>query len=170
MATCHLSTAANGNLTTSYIVPGRYTLEKTLFELSRTTDLSTHFDSAVHTQAAIKAGIQGHRPLHITGTCDESELPEDLYFRGAWELVRGKVRVNMPRARSIHMDRIRVARNAALVELDVKFLRAVESHDIIAQEELRILKIELRDIPQTFDLGNDLDTPERLKSRWPDNL
>jgi hypothetical protein len=170
MGTCHLSTGANGNLTTSFIVPGLYNLERTLFELSRTTDKGTHFDSGVHTQAAIKAGIQGHRPLHVTGTCDESELPKDLYFRDAWELVGGKVLVNMPRARSIHLDRIREARDAALLGLDVKFLRAVESHDTVAQDELRTLRIELRDIPETFDLGNDRDTPERLKSRWPDNL
>ena len=60
-------------------------LAKMLFELSRTTDLTTHFDPAVHTREAIAAGISGHRALALTGECEDTDLPSDRYFRNAWE-------------------------------------------------------------------------------------
>ena len=60
-------------------------LTKTLFELSRTSDLTTHFDPAVHTREAIAAGITGHRALALTGECEDTDLPSDRYFRNAWE-------------------------------------------------------------------------------------
>jgi len=60
-------------------------LAKTLFELSRTTDMTTHFDPQVHTMEAIAAGIDGHRPLALEGECEDTDLPSDRYFRNAWE-------------------------------------------------------------------------------------
>ena len=60
-------------------------LTKVLFELSRTTDMTTHFDPAVHTRDAIAAGISGHRAMALTGECEDTDLPSDRYFRNAWE-------------------------------------------------------------------------------------
>jgi len=60
-------------------------LTKALFELSRTTDMTTHFDPAVHTREAIDAGISGHRALALTAECEDTDLPSDRYFRNAWE-------------------------------------------------------------------------------------
>ena len=60
-------------------------LTKTLFELSRTTDKTSHFDPAVHTRDVIAAGLSGHRALALTGECEDSDLPTDRYFRDAWE-------------------------------------------------------------------------------------
>jgi hypothetical protein len=60
-------------------------LTKILFELSRTTDMTTHFDPAVHTRDAIAAGISGHRAMALTAECEDSDLPSDRYFRNAWE-------------------------------------------------------------------------------------
>jgi len=60
-------------------------LSKVLFELSRTTDATTHFDPAVHTREGIASGLSGHRPLALAGECEETDLPTDLYFRDAWE-------------------------------------------------------------------------------------
>lgn len=62
-------------------------LTKTLFELSRTTDMTTTFDLAVHTREAIAAGIAGHRPLSVIAEIEESDLPTDRTFRDAWEWV-----------------------------------------------------------------------------------
>ena len=59
-------------------------LTKTLFEISRTTDMTTHFDPAVHTREAIAAGLPGHRALALSGECEDTDLP-DRYFRNAWE-------------------------------------------------------------------------------------
>ena len=60
-------------------------LTKTLFELSRTADMTTHFDPAVHTREAIAAGLSGHRALALLGECEDTDLPSDRYFRDAWE-------------------------------------------------------------------------------------
>ena len=60
-------------------------LTKTLFELSRTSDMTTHFDPAVHTREAIAAGLAGHRALALTAECEDTDLPSDRYFRNAWE-------------------------------------------------------------------------------------
>ena len=60
-------------------------LTKVLFELSRTTDMTTHFDPAVHTRDAIAAGISGHRAMALTAECEDTALPSDRYFRNAWE-------------------------------------------------------------------------------------
>ena len=59
-------------------------LANMLFELSRTTDMATHFDPAVHTLDVIAAGIDGHRPLALLGECEHTDLPS-RYFRNAWE-------------------------------------------------------------------------------------
>ena len=62
-----------------------FKLTKILFELSRTTDMTTHFDPAVHTRDAIAAGISGHRAMALTAECEDTDLPSDRYFRNAWE-------------------------------------------------------------------------------------
>jgi len=65
--------------------PDDTAIAKTLFELSRTTDMTTPFDAGVHTIAAIAAGISGHRALALTAECEDTDLPTDRYFRNAWE-------------------------------------------------------------------------------------
>ena len=62
-----------------------YALNKMLFELSRTTDLESHFDPEVHTLERIASNlIDGHRPVRLLGDCLQSELPDET-FRNAWE-------------------------------------------------------------------------------------
>ena len=88
MARRYLTLAADGRLSITEIsgddADGNK-LTKTLFELSRTTDMTTHFDPAVHTRDAIAAGISGHRALALTAECEDTDLPSDRYFRNAWE-------------------------------------------------------------------------------------
>ena len=80
------------------------------------------------------------------------------------------INVNMTKARTIHMDAIRVVRNAELVKEDVTFMRAVEAGDTSAQATIATKKQTLRDIPATFDITTDVDTPEKLKAKWPSEL
>ena len=74
------------------------------------------------------------------------------------------VNVIMTKARAIHMDAIRVVRNAELVKEDVTFMRAVEDGDTDAQATIKTKKQTLRDMPATFDITTDVDTPEKLKA------
>ena len=88
MAKRYLTVTADGDLAITEIAgedPDGAKLAKTLFELSRTTDLTTHFDADVHTLEAIAAGISGHRALALTAECEDTDLPADRYFRNAWE-------------------------------------------------------------------------------------
>ena len=90
---------------------------------------------------------------------------------GAWEMdTDGTPKVNMEKARVVHMDKIRVVRNAELVKKDIPSLRAIEAGDTDEQATIATEKQVLRDIPQTFDITTDVDTPEKLKAKWPAEL
>jgi hypothetical protein len=84
----YLTLAADGGLSITEISGGDADgskLTKTLFEISRTSDMTTHFDPSIHTRDVIAAGISGHRALALTAECEDTDLPTDRYFRNAWE-------------------------------------------------------------------------------------
>ena len=91
---------------------------------------------------------------------DEAAIPVDRTFRNAWTKcpING-VKIDMDKARVIHMDRIRAARDERLTELDKR--KYGSDHDDERQR--------LRDIPQTFNLSK-ANTPEELKALWPTEL
>ena len=80
------------------------------------------------------------------------------------------INVNMDKARAIHLEKIRRVRNEELVKEDVTFIRAVEAEDTDAQATIKTKKQTLRDLPATFDITTDVDTPEKLKAKWPTEL
>ena len=108
---------------------------------------------------------------------DEADLPggevsvenDYNYFFDAWEWRGNGCEVNMPKARLIHMGRIRLQRDAALAALDVPFMRAVEAGDTDEQQRIAAEKQALRDIPQTLDLDG-CATPGALGAVWPEEL
>lgn len=75
----------------------------------------------------------------------------------------------MNRARELHRTRIRQARDIALYNLDVPWMKAQESGDLDEQNRIKTEKERLRDLPSTFDLAV-FTTPESLKQAWPDGL
>ena len=134
-------------------------------------------------------GIPANHPYHLVEDADQrTKLAEccgnefryagkpDAKGRqdgkdGAWEMdTDGTPKVNMPKARGVHMDKIRVVRNAELVKKDVPFMRAVEAGDTDAQATIGTEKQVLRDIPATFNITTGVTTPAQLKGRWPDEL
>ena len=80
------------------------------------------------------------------------------------------VNIDMTKARAIHLTEIRRVRNEELAKEDVTFMRAVEDGDTDAQATIKTKKQTLRDIPATFDITTDVDTPEKLKAKWPTEL
>jgi hypothetical protein len=96
-------------------------------------------------------------------------VPDDRAFRDAWELDQASVAVNMPKARAIHMDRIRRARDTELQALDVETMKAVGKGDDTERDRVETEKQKLRDIPRDFDLEG-YETPEALKQAWPAEL
>ena len=90
---------------------------------------------------------------------------------GAWEMdTDGTPKVNMEKARAVHMDSIREVRNAELAKEDINMLKAIESDDTSEQNTVKTKKQTLRDLPATFDITTDVDTPEKLKAKWPAEL
>lgn len=125
-------------------------------------------------------------PLAVScvGNCKFEDINLDRYFRGAWratDIDPRAITIDMESAQQIHMGRkneegrvidplsIRAYRDRALVELDVPFMRALESRDTVEQGRIAVLKRTLMDLPATFDLTR-YDTPEDLKSAWPPEL
>ena len=145
-------------------------------EVGLPLDIATNWVNAIH-----KGGLTETAAIALLAAKDnppdcvecyvkeESTLPVDRNFRAAWEAPTGTVKVNMPKARNIHMDRIRVARNTALAVLDIPFMKAVEAGDTAAQAAVTAQKQTLRDIPQDFSL-DAFDTPENLKAAVPPEL
>ena len=80
------------------------------------------------------------------------------------------INVNMTKARAIHLEEIRRVRNEELAKEDITFMRAVEDGDTDAQATIKAKKQTLRDLPATFDITTDVDTPEKLKAKWPSEL
>ena len=96
-------------------------------------------------------------------------MPSDRIFRNAWKMNSGNVDVDMPKARVIHMEKIRGARDKKLTELDVPYMKALESDDNAKKNTIAAEKQALRDLPETFDLSA-CNTPEELVDAWPDDL
>lgn len=108
------------------------------------------------TENAIRRCVPPGTPYRIVPV---SEIPTDRYFRDAWE-DDGKIKVNMRKAREIHLEKIRKERDKELARLDIEQLKGM---DVSAE------KTRLRDLPSTFDLSK-AQTPEELKALWPDGL
>lgn len=84
----------------------------------------------------------------------DDDVPQDRTFRDAWT---PDLTVDMPKARDIHMDRIRLVRDEEMKKLDIEQLKG---RDVTAEKQ------KLRDIPQTFDLTK-AKTAAELKALWP---
>ena len=101
---------------------------------------------------------------------ENKQVKAEVIAKFGWEIdTDGRPKVNMTKARAIHMDCIRKVRNAELVKLDVPSLRAQESNDATEKTRIASEKQTLRDIPQTFDLSTHV-TPKALHDAWPDGL
>jgi hypothetical protein len=96
---------------------------------------------------------------------ESSEIPVDRIFRNAWE-DNGGVKVNMPKAREIHRDKLRALRRPVLEALDNDYLRADEQGDTAEKARIAVKKQALRDVTNDPAIAN-ATTPEQLRSVLP---
>jgi hypothetical protein len=75
-------------------------------------------------------------------------------------------KVNIEKAKAIHLDKFRSARAPKLSKLDIDFMKAVESNDEVKKTEIVAAKQALRDVTLT-PLPDDL---AGIKATWPDIL
>lgn len=99
---------------------------------------------------------------------DTVNIPSDRTFRDAWKKSPDKIiDVDMPKARVIHMGRIRLVRDKELEKMDREIERDRDNGvNVTAKQNARQ---KLRDIPQTFDLEL-FKTPQALKNAWPTEI
>ena len=76
-------------------------------------------------------------------------------------------KINMTKARDIHIHHIRKARDGELKALDVDFLRAVEGGDVESQATIKGKKEDLRAMPQNMPTVESFGTPAEIKSYRP---
>jgi hypothetical protein len=94
---------------------------------------------------------------------NQSDLPNQHNdFFDAWELVGGKVEVNLSKAKELTKKRLRVERTPLLAAQDVAFQRALEENAdttaIVAEKQ------RLRDITSLADAKTTLDGLRSLKA------
>jgi hypothetical protein len=77
------------------------------------------------------------------------------------------ISINIDKAKNIWKDKWRDARKPLLNALDVEFVRALESGDIVKQSEISAKKQALRDVTQT---PINATTPDEIKNVWPSSL
>lgn len=94
---------------------------------------------------------------------DTAEIPVDRTFRNAWERQNNAVAVNMPKARNLKRDMIRVERAAELERLDVEFMRALENGNAGEQNRIKAEKQRYRDVPANPKI-EQAATPDALKA------
>jgi len=104
-----------------------------------------------------------------TARIEDVAFPVDRRFRNAWTRGAGNIEVDMPKARTIHMDRIRVERDKALAQNDTDFAIAQKGRNVADENRIIAEAQVLKDIPQTFDLSG-ATTPEALDALWPAEL
>jgi hypothetical protein len=97
---------------------------------------------------------------------DKANLPQDRIFRNAWVLNGEEVGIDLPKAKDIRMEQLRVMREPIMESLDVEFMKALESGNTELQQSITAQKQALRDF--TSDpLPDDI---EALKTYIPDVL
>ena len=78
------------------------------------------------------------------------------------------ITINLDKAKNIQKNKWRTARKPLLEKLDTEFMKAVETGDIVKQQQIAAKKQALRDVTTT-DLSS-VTTPDQLKTVWPSIL
>lgn len=101
---------------------------------------------------------------------DKDKVPKDRYFRDAWVACEYEgVKHDIEKCKEVHKDKLRLERNKKLAALDAPMMRAMELEDLDQIAELKKLKQDLRDLPESFDMDS-LNTLDEIRMYRPDIL
>jgi hypothetical protein len=93
------------------------------------------------------------------------EIDNDYFNAYEFDAELGS-KVNIEKAKAIHLDKFRAVRKPKLDKLDIEFMKAVESNDEAKKSAIIADKIALRDVTLT-ELPDDL---AGIKATWPEIL
>lgn len=96
---------------------------------------------------------------------DSIDIDNDYFNAYEFDAEAG-AKVNIKKAKAIHLDKFRSVRTPLLAILDISFMRAVESGNADLQKEIASKKQALRDVTSIV-LPNTL---EGIKATWPEVL
>ena len=96
---------------------------------------------------------------------DSVDIDNDYFNAYEFDAELGS-KVNIEKAKTIHLDKFRAARAPKLAKLDIDFMKAVETNDEVKKAEIIAAKQALRDVTLTT-LPDDL---AGIKATWPDIL
>jgi len=91
---------------------------------------------------------------------------DDSYFNAYEFDAETGAKINIAKAKILHLEKFRFARVAKLQKLDIDFMKAVEAGDDVKKAEIAAAKQALRDVTLT-PLPDDFDA---LKAVWPSIL
>jgi hypothetical protein len=98
---------------------------------------------------------------------EDYTIPAERTFREAWEAPEGEViGIDMSKARDVWRDKIRLAREPHLPELDAAFMKALEAGNTTEQTSIAAQKQAWRDAPAHPDI-DAATTLEELKAVQP---
>lgn len=101
---------------------------------------------------------------------DESEIPEDRQYRGAWVADENyNIVHDLDKAKEIHKNILRTLRAPKLSELDIEYQKADEKQDLEKKQEIATKKQELRDVTKDESVLNATSI-EELKLAIPEIL
>lgn len=95
----------------------------------------------------------------------DHKMPDSKFYN-AWILDGNAVTVDITKAKEIKYNQFRQARKPLLEQLDVEFMRAVESSNAAKKKSIAAKKQQLRDVT-SIELPDDVD---ELAKFWPDVL
>jgi len=96
---------------------------------------------------------------------DSIEIDNDYFNAYEFDAELG-AKVNIEKAKAIHLDKFRATRAPKLAKLDIDFMKAVEANDEEKKAEIIAAKQALRDVTLT-PLPDDL---AGIKATWPEIL
>jgi len=123
------------------------------------------------TEDALEKWKAVHSGIYVSSReMPDDAIPSDRDFRDAWVDTTSELIIDfdMPKARTIHLGRIRKDRNEKLALLDIDAIKAEDQNNSAELARIREQKQVLRDIPQT--IASDLaaaTTIEELKEIKP---
>ncbi len=96
---------------------------------------------------------------------DSVDIDNDYFNAYEFDAELG-AKVNIEKAKAIHLDKFRAARAPKLAKLDVEYMKAVEANDDAKKAAVAADKQALRDVTK-IELPDDL---AGIKTTWPDIL
>ena len=102
-------------------------------------------------------------PTGVEYKIAESLDIDNEYFNSYEFDAEAGAKVNIDKAKAIHLDKFRAARAAKLAKLDIDFMKAVEANDEARKAAVALEKQALRDVTKTI-LPDDITG---IKSMWP---